>query len=301
MNKIPIVFFGTGPVAAESLKLLLANFDVQAVVTKPKPAHHRGNFPVLDVATKNSLAVFTVSNKQELSDLIANKPFQTGLAILIDFGIIVGRDVIDYFPKGIVNSHFSLLPEWRGADPITFSILSGQKKTGVSLMLINESMDTGKLITSRVHQIEEHATTTQLTNQLILLSNQLLTEYLPGYLDGSLQPRSQPHPDRATYSRKLTKKDGVLDFNKPARILECEIRAFSEWPKSRTTLNGLDIVITKAHVENASGTPGSYKTDKYSLLVFCGDGKALALEEVKPVGKQAMSIQGFLAGYQNRL
>src|SRR5690606_13053936 len=127
MNKIPVVFFGSGPVAAKSLENMLPDFEIVAVVTKPKPAHHRGNFPVINVAENNNLPLYRVTNKQELTELIRTKPFKSEVAILIDFGIIVSQEVIDYFPKGIINSHFSLLPEWRGADPITFAILSGQK------------------------------------------------------------------------------------------------------------------------------------------------------------------------------
>src|SRR5690349_11528911 len=123
MKKPSFVFFGSGPVAAESLQLLMQNFSVEAVVTKPKPAHHRGAFPVLEVAEKFALPVYTVSNRSELSELINGKPFASKLGVLIDFGIIVGRDVIDYFPLGIINGHFSVLPQWRGADPISFAIL----------------------------------------------------------------------------------------------------------------------------------------------------------------------------------
>ncbi|MEO6761067.1 MAG: formyltransferase family protein, partial [Candidatus Saccharimonadales bacterium] len=111
----PIVFFGSGPVAAKSLELLSKDFEISAVITKPKPSHHHGAFPVIDIASQLDLSLYTASNKQELSELFSNQTFASDLAVLIDFGIIVSQDVIDYFPKGIVNSHFSLLPEWRGA------------------------------------------------------------------------------------------------------------------------------------------------------------------------------------------
>src|SRR5678815_2818348 len=108
----PIVFFGSGPVAAKSLELLAKDFSIEAVITKPRPAHHRGEVPVLDLAAKLQLPIHTVTNKKTLDELIKTNPFSSDIAVLIDFGIIVSQDAIDYFPLGIVNSHFSLLPEW---------------------------------------------------------------------------------------------------------------------------------------------------------------------------------------------
>lgn len=291
-SKPGVVFFGSGPVAAKSLELLAKNFSVEAVVTKPKPAHHRGSFPVLDVAEQLKLAVRTVSNRAELDSLMAEKPFSSSVGVLIDFGIIVSQKVIDYFPKGIINSHFSLLPQWRGADPITFSILSGQPKTGVSLMLIDVGMDTGKLIRQKSLDISANDTTTSLTKRLILLSNDLLAEDLPAYLSGSLKPRLQPHPSRATYSRKLTKEDGKIDWNKPAEQIEREIRAYEQWPKSYTVLAGKDVIITAAHV--------SKNRDENSLSLETGSDY-LVIDKLKPAGKSEMTAAEFIRGYCKNL
>jgi methionyl-tRNA formyltransferase len=300
MRSLKTIFFGSGPVAAKSLELLARDFDIEAVVTKPKPEHHHGKFPVLDVAKTLDLAVHTVSNKAELSALMSTSPFTSQFGILIDFGIIVAKDTIDYFPKGIINSHFSLLPEWRGADPITFSLLSGQAKTGVSLMLLDIRMDTGKLIAQRSIKIPVGATTPTLTDELIELSYRMLVEFVPAYIDGSISPRNQPHPDRATYSRKLTKDDGILDFSKSAEQLEREVRAFIEWPKSRTTIAGMDCIITKASVAPKQGTPGTVTVSDKQLLVYCSSN-ALNIEQLKPAGKSLMSAEAFLAGYGKNL
>ena len=291
-----ILFFGSGPVAAASLDLLQKRFIIEAVITKPKPEHHRGDFPVISTTEKLGLAVHTAQNKQELSELMATGRFSSRIAVLIDFGIIVTKDVIDYFPLGIVNSHFSLLPEWRGADPISFAILSGQEKTGVSLMLLDEGMDTGMLIGQKSMRIDPSMTTPELTEALIRLSDEMLGEYLPKYIGGTLKPRRQPHPDRATYSRKLSKEDGVLDLQKPAVQLEREIRAFAGWPKSRTEIAGKEVVITKARVEEASGQPGSTEIIGKNLYLYTGEG-ALVLERLKPAGKKEMTAESFIAGY----
>src|SRR5262249_45964550 len=156
------------------------------------------------------------------------------------FGIIVSQKTIDYFPLGIINSHFSLLPQWRGADPITFSILSGQKQTGVSLMLLVAAMDEGPLLSQGVYDIEPDETTPSLTDSLIKLSHALLVDALPRYAAGDITARSQEVvaqmmgiPTEPSYSRKLTKEDGIIDWKKPAEQIEREIRAFADWPKSR--------------------------------------------------------------------
>lgn len=291
-----LVFFGSGPVAAASLEKLARQFTIEAVITKPQPAHHRAPFPVLEVAKKLSLKTLTPSNKQELSALFATKPVTSRLGVVIDYGFIINQDVIDYFPLGIINSHFSLLPEWRGADPISFAILSGQPKTGVSLMVIDAGLDTGKLIAYKSLPIAPDDTTPSLTDKLVDLSAALLTEYVPRYERGEVQPKQQPHPDRATYSRKLTKEDGVIDWQKPAEQIEREIRAFIEWPKSRTIIAGREVIVTKASVIKETLAPGVAKVENKQLIVGTGN-ESLLIERLKPAGKQEMTTEAFLAGY----
>lgn len=287
-----IIFFGSGPVAAKSLELLAKDFDVEAVVTKPKPLHHIKAFPVIDVAKSLNFPVHTVSNKTDLSKLIDTQPFSSQLGVLIDFGIIVTQDVIDYFPLGIVNSHFSLLPEWRGADPITFSILSGQQTTGVSLMLLVEKMDEGPLLAQSELKISPEDTTPELTEELIELSHKMLQEVLPVYMDGGIRPYEQSNHPPISYSRKLTKDDGLIDLGKPAVQLEREVRGYIDWPKSRTTIGGKEVIITKAHVaETAEPKQLAIKTAKDYLVI----------DRLKPAGKQEMSAQAFLAGYSRLL
>jgi methionyl-tRNA formyltransferase len=301
----PIVFFGSGPVAARSLELLSKNFEIEAVVTKPRAAHHRGEVPVLELAERLSIPVMTASDKKSLDELIDSKPFKSELGILIDFGIIVSQKVIDYFPLGIINSHFSILPEWRGADPITFSVLSGQKSTGVSLMLLTAGMDEGPLLAYGTYELPADITTPLLTEHLIRFSVTLLEREVPRYHDlvaaGENRPASQDITGRKlSYSRKLTKEDGVLDWSKPAEQLEREIRAFLGWPKSRTRLKDLDVVITKTHVVDETGEPGTWVIKDKQPIVYCGS-KALVIDMLKPAGKKEMTGEGFLAGYRKLL
>jgi methionyl-tRNA formyltransferase len=297
-SPLSVVFFGSGPVAAQSLRLLSKNFTVEAIVTKPSTVKEM-------TEALPGVPIQTISSKRELDELVTNHPFISKLGILIDFGIIVSQSVIDAFELGIINSHFSVLPQWRGADPISFAILSGQKTTGVSLMLIDEGMDTGKVLVTKSVPISPEETTPSLTTKLIGLSDQLLADYVPRYISGEIQPRSQSHPDRATYSRKLTKEDGTIDWSKPAEVIEREIRAFIDWPKSRATLGGKDVIITRAHAapsQPIDAKPGDLNVvpEVGEVGIVTGSG-TLWIDELKPAGKKEMPTKAFLAGYGSLL
>jgi methionyl-tRNA formyltransferase len=250
--------------------------------------------------------VFAVSDKQELNELLMNEGFKSSIAILIDFGIIVSQSDIDHFPDGIVNSHFSLLPEWRGADPITFAILSGQKQTGVSLMLLVEKMDEGPLLAQAAYRIPDGATTPELTRALIELSASTLKSVVPLYLSRKISPVSQDTGNifgekRPTYSRKLTKEDGVINWAKPAVRIEREIRAFIEWPKSHFSVGDKEIIVTQVKVTDDTGQPPGYlRVEPRRLYVYCGEG-SLEIKKLKPAGKPEMTIEAFLAGYRHIL
>lgn len=293
MNKLPkIVFFGSGPVATATLEgLLSAGFSFEAIITKPRAEGHRGDVPVLEFTQKNKLPVFTPKKRDELTELFRNHSFSSRVGLVVDYGIIIAKEVIDAFPMGIVNSHFSLLPEWRGADPITFSVLSGQKVTGVSLMLINEKLDEGKLLSQKKIDLDPEITTPGLTQKLITTSNSMIVSDLPKYLAGDIKPFNQSD-EPATYSRKLTKEDGLLDTNKTAQELEREVRAFRGWPKSKITIwgNKYSIVVTKARVASSQSDG--------ALVVSCADDTYLELLELTAPSGKHMTGEAFLRGYK---
>ncbi len=295
-----VVFFGSGPVAARCLELLVKHTKVEAVVTKPRPPHHRGDVPVVTTAEHLGLPLHLARNKKELSALIGGASFESNIAVLIDFGIIVAQDVIDAFPLGIINSHFSILPEWRGADPISFSILSGQESTGVSLMLLVEAMDEGPLLAFDEFKLAQDVTEPELTTQLILLSDDLLKKHLSLYLQNQTTYPQTVTKRTVSYSRKLTKGDGTIDWNEPAEQIEREIRAYIEWPKSRTTIAGKDVIIKKVTVACKSLQPGVIETHDKSLLIGCSKD-ALRIESLQPAGKKEMTAEGFLAGHKHLL
>lgn len=296
----PIVFFGSGPVAAESLRLLARDFRIEAVVTKPRPPHHKGDVPVLRLADELRLPTLLAADKTALDALFEHKPVRSRLGVLVDFGIIISQAVIDQFPLGIINSHFSLLPEWRGADPITFAVLSGQKQTGVSLQLITTGLDEGNLLSYQAYELPPGITTPELTEDLISLSHSLLLAAIPQQFESPSKGKPQSVTGRAvSYSRKLTKQDGVLDWQKTAVELEREIRAYAGWPRSRTRLGSVDVVVTASHVETSgeSQTAGTLWLPGKQLGVQTAKD-ILVIDRLVPAGKKEMAAEAFLAGYK---
>jgi methionyl-tRNA formyltransferase len=297
-----VVFFGSGPLAASSLELLASDFEIEAVITKSTAPGHRGKVPVLELTKKLNIKTYSVDSRAQLDDLIESTNFSSPIGVLIDFGIIVSQKVIDYFKNGIINSHFSILPEWRGADPISFALLSGQKTTGVSLMLLVEAMDEGPLLSYSEIDIDPSLTNPGLSDKLVGLSDGLIKKFLPLYLEDNIKPQPQSITGKSTsYSHKLTKKDGLIDWTKPASKIEQEIRAFIDWPKSYTKLGDIEVIITAARVAAPLGTkPGELKIENNQLLISCGEN-SLSIDKLKPSGKTEMPVSAFLAGYRSRL
>jgi len=292
-----IVFFGSGPVAEKSLEFLSNHFSIEAVITKPIQTNSRDKAPVIDLARRLNLSVFTPKNKIELDKLINKNDFSAQLGVLIDYGIIVTQKVIDNFKLGILNSHFSLLPVLRGPDPISFAILNGLDTSGVSLMLIDSGVDEGKLIAQEQLKIQG-LTNIELTNQLISLSNAMLEKSIPKYISGELIPYSQSTTIKPTFSRKLSKQDGIIDWNKSADEIEREIRAYISWPKSYTDIFGVSVIITKAVVCDLDGKAGEIDYDKNSMNIKCSKN-SLDIINLKPAGRNEMTISSFISGYKN--
>lgn len=228
------------------------------------------------------------------------KPHQAKIAVLAAYGRIIPQKVLDEFPLGIINIHPSLLPQYRGPTPIEQAILDGVQKTGVSIMRLTAGMDEGPVYKQKTLHISGDESKAALTEKLQQLGADLLREVLPDIFTGTLKPRNQPHPNRATYSSKITKEDGILDFAKPAEILEREIRAFAGWPKSHTVLAGIDVVITSASIASHTGSPGTTEINNKQIVVYCGKD-ALVIHTLKPAGKKEMSAQAFIAGYGQRI
>ena len=296
------LFFGSGPVAAKSLELALKWLDVEAVITKSTKKHHKEPAPVEELAKIKNIQIHYADNKEALEKLVYEFKPTSELGLVIDYGIIISEKTIKYFPKGIVNSHFSLLPEWRGADPITYSLLSGQSHTGVSMMLIDRGMDTGELLAEKSIEINPDWDSAELTDQLINLSDSILKDNIFKYLENEISPYPQDTKNRLiTYSKFIHKADGLIDINKPATVVLREIKAYSLWPKSTLRLNNsLGLVITRATLSDLGLEVGEIKVTKNELHLGLRAG-SIKIERLIPANKKEMDIKSFLNGYGHLL
>lgn len=292
----PAIFFGSGPVATESLARLAAWHPISLVVTKRAPPHHKDPAPVETYAREHNIEVLFADTKQEL-DMI--KLPITSYGIVIDYGVIISQKVIEHFPLGIINSHFSKLPEWRGADPISFAILSGQTTTGVSLMCIDQGMDTGPLLATENLDIQSDDSSISLTLKLVNLSDNMLQRALPAYANGTITPVPQPN-NVATYSSKLVKQNGVLNTLRPATEIARQVRAFASWPNSRFLRHDTWLTITKAHASDYPLPKDELVHRDGVLYLGCKTG-SLAITELQPAGKNKMSVAAFMNGYAQKL
>lgn len=275
-NRVKVVFFGneklaTGIDAPEPLILNAASkagFEIEQHVTGP------------------------------LSEL---KPHQAKIAVLAAYGHIIPQKVLDEFPLGIINVHPSLLPKYRGTSPIESAILNGDLKTGVSIMRLTAGMDEGPLYKQKTVHLNGQETKQELTTKLQQLSADLLYELLPKIYSQQLKARQQPHPVRATYSKKINKSDGLIDWSKPAEQLEREIRAYAGWPKSHASIDGKEVIIHSAHAVPTNGVGavnGELEVIKdIGVLMVNSSNGSLCIERLQPVGKKAMSVDEFIRGY----
>ncbi len=296
-----ILFFGSGPVAAASLEKLISHTDISLVVTKRKAPGFKGTPPVELVANDHDMKLSFADNKTELEELILGMAEKFDLGIVLDYGVIITEKTIQSFPLGIINSHFSLLPEWRGADPITFSLLSGQVETGVSLMQINSGLDTGKLFETSKISISSIDTNPSLTEKLIDLSDGLLQKNIPLILNETATKFPQDINQLTTFSKKIMKEDGLLNFNKPASVLEREIRAYKGWPRSYMKLGELDVIIEEATISDVPVALGKITIDEQDNIIIGTVRGSLKINKLMPFGKNVMSSKDFLNGYRNRL
>jgi methionyl-tRNA formyltransferase len=301
-----IIFFGNERLSsgykttAPTLSALIeAGHDICAVVANYEAAKSRNSreLEIKTVADAHGIPVLLPNKPAEIIDQL--RAYGADIGVLVAYGRIVPQSVIDVFPHGIVNIHPSLLPQHRGSIPIEAAMLGGTEETGVSLMQLVKAMDAGPVYKQVIVELNGNETKQALTDRLLNAGKDALIECLPAILDGSLQPTPQDD-SKATYDNLLSSADSILDFNKSALQLEREVRAYAEWPKSRTTLAGKDVVVTQARVgQRPAGSSlviGSvFVTDDKDIGIQTSSG-VLVVEKLKPAGKQEMAAQAFLAG-----
>jgi len=299
MPVMRIIFMGTAELACPCLEALaqLPGHQVAGVVTQPdrpkgrdlKPAPP----PVKATAETLGLPVHQPEKIRDPAAVDLLRQAGPDLIVVVAYGQILPKTVLDIPPKGCVNVHTSLLPRWRGAGPIQYAILNGDNETGVTTMYMDEHMDTGDIILQRAEPIRPDDTSAVLHDRLAVLGAATLVETVRLIAAGQA-PRLKQDESRATYARKLTKEDGRIDWTKPAATIERRIRAFNPWPGAYTFLDKTLLKVWKAVIEPLPGPAGCISGD----IVFTGDG-ALRLLEVQPAGGKRMTFDAFMRGHKS--
>jgi len=296
-----IAFMGSPDFAVPTLRGLAARYEVVGVVTQPDRESGRGRAikspPIKMLATDLGLNVIQPEKLRAPEAMDQLRLWSPDLIVVAAFGQILKPDVLALPLHGCVNVHASLLPSWRGAAPIQAAILAGDVETGVTIMNMDQGVDTGALINQRAMKIEDDDTAGSLSEKLSRLGADLLIETLPRYLAGELQPQTQDE-SKATSAPMLKKEDGLLDFKKPVEELVRRVRAFNPWPGAYFEWNGGMLKAHRAHAEPGNASEGQ-------RLVYRGQpavgarGGLLTLDEVQPAGKKSMSGKAFLSGARN--
>lgn len=299
-----LTFMGTPSFAVPSLEALVGNYEIAAVVTQPDRPASRGRkivaSPVKEVAVAHSLPLMQPESLRREEVIAQLRELQPEVIVVAAYGQILRPEVLNIPPFGVINVHPSLLPKYRGASPIAGAILAGEEETGVTIMLMDEGMDTGPILTQIATKIDPEDTRGSLGERLSKLGAVLLADTLPRWLQGQIEP--QPQDDtKATYTRLITKKDGLIDWSLPAVETWRAVRAYNPWPSARTSWRGtlLKVLAARPLPEWAGkGEPGQILDLSDGVAVATGGG-ALILREVQLGGKRAMDIRDFVRGQRD--
>ena len=295
-----IVFMGTPDFAVPSLQALIdAGHDVCAVYTQPDKPQGRKQIltapPVKTLALEHDIPVFqpnTLKNEDEQARLRELAP---EVIIVVAYGKLLPKAVLDIPPHGCINVHGSLLPRWRGAAPIQWAVIAGDEMAGVTTMQMAEGLDTGDMLLTYETKVGEKETAGELFDRLAQSGAELLTQTLVK-LD-EITPRPQDDA-QSCYAHMLDKQMAVIDWSKSAHEIDCLIRGLNPWPIALTTLSGERLKVFAAEKAAGNGEPGTVleADPKKGLTVACGEG-ALKLTEIQLVGGKRMKATDFLRGH----
>jgi methionyl-tRNA formyltransferase len=295
---------GSPRFSVPTLDALVDVYQVVGVVTQPDRPAGRGSRlrpPAVKIAAEaHALPVFQPESLDTPEALAQLEAWEPDVIVVVAFGQLLPPPILDLPPHGCLNVHASLLPRWRGPAPVTAALMAGDGVTGVTVMRMDEGLDTGPIIAQREEPIRPQDTAKTLTRRLAQMGADLLVDTLPAYLAGELEPRPQAE-EEATYSRLLTKEDGRLDWSRPAVELDRQIRAVTPWPGAFTTCQGRRLKILRAEPLpdwQAEGPPGTVVCLDDGAAVITGEG-ALKLLEVQLAGRKALPIEPFLCGQRD--
>lgn len=301
-----VVYMGTPDFAVPALECLIKNdeYDVKLVVSqtdKPQGRHQELTPPpVKQLALQYNIEVYQPKTLKtdEAYDKIA--ALQPDFIVVAAYGKILPQRILDIPKYGCVNLHGSLLPAYRGAAPIQWCVINGEKKTGLTSMLMDAGLDTGDILLVSETEIDENETAGELFDRLAAMGPELLLKTLKGLSDGSIVPQKQDN-EKATYVSVLSKEMAVIDWENEAHVIHNKVRGMSPWPIAKTTLDGklLKIYSTLIFGGKVSGVPGTLHFDNGRIFVACGSSSALEITELQLEGAKRMSPADFIRGHQS--
>ena len=299
-----LVFMGTPDFAVSVLKALIGRYEIVGVVTQPDRRAKRGRKvkapPVKAVALAHDLPVLQPPSLRRPDVVAELRALAPEVMVVAAYGQILKAAVLGIPPRGCLNVHASLLPRYRGAAPIAAAILAGEEETGVTIMLMDEGMDTGPILSQATCSIFPQDTRESLSARLAQLGADLLMDTLPRWLAGEIELQSQDD-SQATYSRIIAKQDGLIDWSQSAVEIWLRSRAYHPWPGTYTYWRGKLLKVLGAEALpqwSGEGEPGQVMALDEGLAVATGEG-ALLLGEVQLAGKRAVSAQDFARGQRD--
>jgi methionyl-tRNA formyltransferase len=306
MTRLRIIFMGTPPLAATSLGALIArpDFEVLAVATQPDQPKGRGlklqPSPVKELAIEVNIPVLQPQRAREETFLQQLADFEPELIAVAAYGQILPEAILNLPRYGCLNVHTSLLPKYRGADPIQHAILNGDPETGVTIMKMDVGMDTGDILTQERTPIEAADNSQTLHDRLAMLGANLLVRTIPEYISGAIKPRPQP-AEGVSHARKIKKADGEIHWTESANAIWNRVRALIPWPGAFTHVAASPqpqlLKIWNTEPVEGAGEPGTVlHSDKNGIVVACGTG-ALNILELQREGSRRMTAAEFLAGH----
>ena len=299
-----VIFMGTPDFATGTLEeIVLAGHEVVGVVTQPDKPKGRGKnlmpTPVKEVAMKYNLPVYQPKKVREPEFVEVLRGLKPDVMVVAAFGQIISKEILEMPKYGCINVHASLLPAYRGAAPIQWAVINGDKESGVTIMQMDEGIDTGDMIEKVVVPIAEDETDGSLFDKLSEAGAKLCVKVLQDLEDGKAVREKQPEESTTPYARMIDKKMGAIDWEKPAKEIEQLIRGLNPWPSAYTRLQGKTLKIWKAEVllEHSQEAPGQItEVTKDSIVVQTGQGR-LKILELQLEGKKRMDAASFLRGY----
>lgn len=296
-----IIFMGTPDFAVPCLESLIdAGHNVAAVFTQPdKPVGRKQILtpsPVKACAVSHNIKVYQPEKIKNSNALEIINSINPDVIIVVAYGKILPKEILNAAKFGCINVHASLLPKYRGAAPIQWSILNGDEETGVCVIQMDEGIDTGDILLVRKTPIDINETSAELFDRLSQIGADALIDALKLVEKGEVCPTPQPKGDFG-YAKMIDRSLCPIDWSKSALDVHNKVRGLQTWPVAVTTLNGMNLKIHKTVLSNAdASTPGTVVENNKKLVVSCGDGKCVEILELQLDGKKRMNTKSFLLG-----